>query len=332
MKKYLSLLIALSMVLTSFSVFATSENNYVLTPDEGEVPYPPEVTVNSQVVVTPLPVDEKNITLEETEKNKIWEKYGYTKSEFDAFPSALREAMLFTPEEIGKSFEVPTKEDFARWEAKEKAEQLRISSDTSTTNTRSTANEVRNAVGEFIQEKTYTCGPASARNAINGYLWHHYTKYGNAIPSEPWWGVVPSESRLGNWDNLQTEHYEQTPFATRWEQVMNYFVPNRPTGYTLQWGFDGWESSFWTKVKTTLNLSGNYNVIGNLFGTITSANQINSEYPIGGSYMHYICIFGYDPDDSTVFIEDSHYAHSIHMFRVAYTKAAKACKQRGIIW
>lgn len=137
MKKYLSLLIAMCLVITSFSVFASTENDYILTPDEGEVPYPPEVSTNSQIVVNALPIEENNITLEEAEKNKIWEKYGYTKEEFDAFPSSLREAMLFTPEEIGKSFEVPTKEDFARWEAKEKSEQLRLSSETSTMNTRS---------------------------------------------------------------------------------------------------------------------------------------------------------------------------------------------------
>ncbi len=329
MKKYLSLFIVMSLVVTSFSVFAVTKNDYILTPDEGEVPYPPQVSTSGQVVVNELPIVENDITLEEAEKSKIWEKYGYTKEEFDNFPSSLREAMLFTPEEIGKSFEVPTKEDFARWEAKEKSEKLRLSSETSTMNMRSSANEVRNAVGEFEQDEPYTCGPAAARNAINGYLWHHYTKYGNSIPSVPWQGVVPSEELLAN--DLQTTT-GGTEFNARWEDVLDRYIPNRPGGYTQQWGSSGWESSFWNKVKTTLNLNGNYNVIGNLWGPINSSNQINSEYIIGSSYAHYVCIFGYDPDDNTVFIEDSHDEHNIHMFRVSYSKAAKACQGRGIIW
>lgn len=323
MKKYLSLLVALSLVLTSFSVFAAVENDYVLTPDDGEVPYPPEVTINSQVIVTPLPIDEKNITLEEAEKSKIWEEYGYTKEEFDNFPESLRLAMLYEPEQIGISYDVPTRKDLAEWKEKERNVILESNS------TRSTANEVRNAVGEFIQQKPYTCGPASARNAINGYLWHHYTSKGKAIPSEIYWGEVPSEDRLGAADNLNTDS-SGTSFGSKWKTVLDYFLPGR--GYTLQWGSSGWESSFWTKVKTTLKLSGNYNVIGNLYGTITTANQLNSEYAVGGSYAHYICIFGYDPDDSTVFIEDSHNTHSIHMFRANYSKVAKACQRRGIIW
>ena len=194
MKKYLSLLVALSLVLTSFSVFAAVENDYVLTPDDGEVPYPPEVTINSQVIVTPLPIDEKNITLEEAEKSKIWEEYGYTKEEFDNFPESLRLAMLYEPEQIGISYDVPTRKDLAEWEEKER------------------------------------------------------------------------------------------------------------------------------------------NVILESNSTRSTANQLNSEYAVGGSYAHYICIFGYDPDDSTVFIEDSHNTHSIHMFRANYSKVAKACQRRGIIW
>lgn len=323
MKKYLSLLIVMCLVITSFSAFAATENDYILTPDEGEVPYPPEVTKSNQVVVTELPIEENNISLEEAEKSKIWEKYGYTKDEFDEFPESLRLAMLYEPEQIGISFDVPTREEIAEWEEKEKTVL------TENNNTRSTANEVRNAVGEFIQQKSYTCGPASARNAINGYLWHHYTSKGLAIPSAVYWGDVPSEERLAAADNLNTNS-SGTSFGSQWKTVLDYFLPGR--GYTLQWGSSGWESSFWTKVKTTLNLSGNYNVIGNLYGTITTANQINSEYIVGGSYAHYICIFGYDPDDSTVFIEDSHNNHSIHMFRVSYSKAAKACQGRGIIW
>ena len=71
MKKYLSLLVALSLVLTSFSVFAAVENDYVLTPDDGEVPYPPEVTINSQVIVTPLPIDEKILHWKKQKKAKF---------------------------------------------------------------------------------------------------------------------------------------------------------------------------------------------------------------------------------------------------------------------
>lgn len=73
-------------------------------------------------------------------------------------------------------------------------------------------------------------------------------------------------------------------------------------------------------------------MIVDLFGRITTENQLNYEYAVGDSYAHYVCVFGYDPSDSTVFIEDSHHNHSIHMFRVPYTKVAKACQKRGIIW
>lgn len=278
MKKYLSLLTTICVIAMSISVYAATENDYVLTPDEGEVPYPPEIT-NSQIIVTELPTEESRISIEEAEKSKIWENYGYTKEEFDEFPESLRLAMLYEPEQIGISFDVPTREEVAEWEEKEKSVLRENSS------MRSTANEVRNAVGEFIQEKSYTCGPASARNAINGYLWYHYTSKGLSIPSAIYWGDVPSESRLADSDNLQTTT-SGTSFGSQWKTVLDYFLPGR--GYTLQWGSSGWESDFWTKVKTTLNKSGNYNVIGNLYGTITTANQINSEYSVGSSYAHYI--------------------------------------------
>lgn len=329
MKKILVICLMFILIISSISVFAASsqysDNVYcVSTPDDEPVPYPPEISSSEENY---FDNEINNASLEEAEKSKIWEEYGFTKEEFDNFPDALRNAMLFEPEEIGKSFGVPTREDLARWEEKENEINAANNEDFST---QSTTNEVRNAVGEFIQTKPYTCGPASARNAINGYLWAHYTSNGLAIPMEPWWGDVPTEDRLGDSDNLNT-NTSGTAFDSRWESVMNWFVPGN--NYTLKWGTNSnWENTFWSNVKSTLNKSGNYNVIVDLYGTITSANQINYEYPIGSSYAHYICVFGYDPDDSTVFVEDSHNTHSLHMYRVSYSKVAKACQARGIVW
>lgn len=155
MKKCLSLFMLMCLFLTSSYVFAEGDIDCILTPAEGKIPYPHEVQIDRRVIINEIPDEEKTISLEKAEKNKIWEKYGYTKEEFDNFPDSLRDAMLFTPEEIGKSFGVPTREDFARWAEKEQQEKQRAESEakiipTNIVTPRSSANEVRNAVGEFI--------------------------------------------------------------------------------------------------------------------------------------------------------------------------------------
>lgn len=85
-------------------------------------------------------------------------------------------------------------------------------------------------------------------------------------------------------------------------------------------------------MRRTLNKSGNYNVIVDLFGYINSENAINPEYGDENFYSHYVCVFGYDPDDTTFFVQDSNHNHEMHTFRINYRKIARACKQRGIVW
>lgn len=41
-------------------------------------------------------------------------KFGFTKEEFNELPISLRKAILTEPEEIGKSFQIPTKEEWER--------------------------------------------------------------------------------------------------------------------------------------------------------------------------------------------------------------------------
>ena len=128
MKKILAVCLVFVMAF-GLNVFAADENSdlysqdayCVSTPDDEPVPYPPEAPddwiddIDGEINALP-----NSISLEEAEANKIWEDYGYTKEEFDKFPDALKNAMLYEPEEIGKSFGVPTREDLARWNEKEK--------------------------------------------------------------------------------------------------------------------------------------------------------------------------------------------------------------------
>lgn len=235
------------------------------------------------------PYNLENFTVNNTQ---LCEQYGFDKEEFNELPAALRKAILTEPEEIGKSFSIPAKEELRK---REILEQEKMQNIIELKPMRALKGEVINKVGTYVQKEYYTCGPSAAKNAIAGYEIHNGGDESDA----------PSISTLS--DDLNTTT-DGTGFESHWEE------------------------SFWGKVKFTLNRTNNYNVIVNLYGDITSSSQINSEYNVGDFCAHYVCAFGYDPIDKMVFVQYSHDKHSIHNFRVPHKNIARACKGRGIIW
>ena len=126
LNKVISIGLAVLIILpASYSlVFAdtigSDDINRVLTPDDGVVPYPPENGSHNMLFEEEI-LEIQN--LDEAAKEELWKKHGYTKEEFDALPYGLKNAIINQSEELGKSFNIPTKEEMEKWNRLE-AEQL----------------------------------------------------------------------------------------------------------------------------------------------------------------------------------------------------------------
>jgi hypothetical protein len=247
------------------------------------------------------------------------------KEDVNAIPAGENEKInqkLITPipgDGINEAYTLPTKEQIEQEAAKSKLAEEYVAKKKAT---KGAGGSKVNSVGTFKQSQTWTCGPTSARNLINGYLYWNYTRLG--LPC-----TIPEESTLGSstWLNTQTNGTEFN--ATRWPNTLNNFAPGH--SYTLVWGSgtdSQWNSSVATKVIATIDQANNYNVIGNLNHGITTT-PIHPVYSNGA--VHYICIHGYNDSNQTYNIADSKQGIAT-LYTTPYLNLSKSVKARGIIW
>jgi len=168
-----------------------------------------------------------------------------------------------------------------------------------------------NAVGTMRQSLSYTCGPASARNLINGYVWVNG-------------GTVPTEAHLVT--DLGTTSSGTAFSATPWQNTLNSHSPGN--NYTLQWATSNWNTNLANKVMYTIDKSNNYDVIGDLYHGATST-PVNPVYSNGAA--HYICVYGYNDSSHIYYIADSYTAAPV-TYTTPYINLANSTQQRGIVW
>ena len=228
----------------------------------------------------------------------------------------------------------PSKEQIAAEQAKyqeavkymEEKNRLIESNDLKSMSSRSSKT---NLIGNFKQNCSYTCGPASARNLIKGYV--DANNYSN----------VPTEATLASTDYLQTTT-SGTSFEDRvWQHTLYEFAPGQL--YYVVWGSgsrEQWKGEVKTRVNSTLDKRvywypaskyvDNFNVIANLYYTN------GTQYPIYPYYdltvvRHYVTVYGYNNNTEIYKIADSN--NSVPMyFETDYVCLSESVKGRGIIW
>ena len=175
-----------------------------------------------------------------------------------------------------------------------------------------------NSVGLFRQSKGYTCGPASARNLINGFVYYNYTFANKAG------GVVPSEETLEH--ELETTTSGTDFDASKWQPVLKKYTDR---AYTLSWGSStNWETSLKTKIMSTIDDPNCYNVIANINHGSTST-PIHEVY--GKKAAHYVCVYGYNDTTKEFIIADPN-EKAPAQFRCSYKALANSTRNRGVIW
>lgn len=173
-----------------------------------------------------------------------------------------------------------------------------------------------NSVGNYKQTKDYTCGPATARNIINGYVYNHG-------------GYVPSESTLAS--ALGTTS-NGTNFGNNWISVMNKYAPGNNYIISEGWRYSRWTSHLQTAVPYVIEKSKNYGMVANInHGQTESGNVIHPHYA-NKRTAHYVAVHGYE-GNSNVFISDSNNKMSGNrMYKTSYYKLGYSTKARGVIW
>ena len=174
-----------------------------------------------------------------------------------------------------------------------------------------------NLVGTFKQSDSNTCGPASARNAIIGYLAYNDNNY-----------TAPSEGDLGDSAYLNT-NLSGTDFnASRWGYTMSYFCPKY--AYLLCWGTNNWNSDLQAKVIYTIDRPYNVNVIANLNHGYTTT-PINPAYTNG--IAHYVCVYGYNDNAGVKKYNICDSKSSVTTkYTTDYLNLANSTVSRGVIW
>lgn len=221
---------------------------------------------------------------------------------------------------INEEYTLLTKEQIQQEEAKfkvakeyvaDKMKKLKSSNTITPDSVIVDGNSHYNSVGTFRQSQSYTCGPASARNLINGYV------YING-------GTVPSESTLST--ALGTTTSGTSFSATPWQNTLNTYASGN--NYLLTWASTNWNTNLATRVISTIDKPGCYNVIGDLYNGATST-PIHSVYANGAA--HYICIYGYNNSDGYYYVSDSNSAAPV-TYTTPYINMANSTQQRGIVW
>ncbi|MDO4534454.1 MAG: C39 family peptidase [Clostridium perfringens] len=180
-----------------------------------------------------------------------------------------------------------------------------------------TATSKINYIGNFRQEKNYSCGPATIRNLAQGYV----SKNG---------GTVPSEATLIKELGTTTSG---TALGSTFVNVLNKYVPGN--NYTLQLGTGFTQATWETKLRNimpyTINKAGNYGVVVNLYHGSQSAAYCVNDFYAGKSVAHYVAAYGYS--DGRVYISDSNnYMTGSRLYDTGYYSLAKSSISRGVIW
>lgn len=182
-----------------------------------------------------------------------------------------------------------------------------------------------NPVGTYRQAESYTCGPASARNLIYGYV-------------QAQGGTVPTETTLKA--DLGTTTQGTGFDATKWENTLNNYAPGN--GYLLKWGTSNWEYDMGYRVIYTIDqgttipyppysyFTDGYNVIGDMYYENGVSDAMDPVYD-KNFVAHYICIYGYDDSTDMYYISDSNSQAPVQ-YQASYSSTAMATQQRGIIW
>ncbi len=183
-----------------------------------------------------------------------------------------------------------------------------------------------NPVGTYIQQYSYSCGAAAARNLIYGYV-------------QAQGGAVPSEATLRS--SLHTSTAGTDFNATYWENTLDTYAPGN--SYSLKWGCSNWEYNLRYRVLYTIDQGWNwpyypytyftdgYNVIGDLNYTTSQVTDAMPGYENSTSVAHYICIYGYNDSTDYFNISDSN-PNVSRTYIASFSCVAEATYNRGIIW
>ncbi len=137
-------------------------------------------------------------------------------------------------------------------------------------------------------------------------------------------GTCPSEATLRS--NLGTTT-AGTDFGSKIPTTLNQYAPGN--NYTLTWGTaSGWTNTMASDIEYTINKTGSYDVIGDLYHG-ASSTPIHSAYQNGAA--HYICVYGYNNTSRYFYIADSNSAAPVQ-YTTPYTNLGNSTQQRGIIW
>ena len=176
-----------------------------------------------------------------------------------------------------------------------------------------------NSVGKFEQEKYYTCGPAAAKNLVNGYAYAN----GLSVPSE-----YTFEKALGTTK-------DGTGFGPNWTRVLNQYAPGN--NYTRESGndypvLDNWIKKVQNSVIWTIDKSKNYNVIANLYHDPAKASWCVNDVYANKQVAHYVTIYGYTPNG--VYISDSNqlFTDSTRTYYTGNWSMGYTTQARGIVW
>lgn len=185
-----------------------------------------------------------------------------------------------------------------------------------------------NYVGNYMQEKYYTCGPAAAKNLIAGYVWANdgsSPSFASTMSSL----YIPEESQLESELGTTTSG---TNFGAQWTNVLNKYA--RGNNYTIQPGLNlqrDWEVKLRNCVVGTINKTSNYNVIANLNHGPSGKDSCVNDFYANKYVAHYVTIYGYD--DSRVFISDSNDKMGRNRkYSTGYYSMAYTTRNRGIVW
>jgi hypothetical protein len=184
-----------------------------------------------------------------------------------------------------------------------------------------------NLVGGYRQATDYTCGPASARNLIKGFVDANNYSY------------VPTESVLAT--ELKTTT-SGTSFETSiWQNPLYTYAPGNL--YYVAWGSGSvseWKEAVKTRINTTLDKRvywypasrylENFNVIANLYYTNGTSYPIRPEYN-RSVVRHHITVYGYNNNTETYYIADSNSSVPVY-YTTSYVNLSESVRGRGIIW
>lgn len=137
-------------------------------------------------------------------------------------------------------------------------------------------------VTHYPQSENYYCGPAAVRSIISSQ---------QSIP--------PTQKKLANFDNLQTDYYGQTGFGNNLTKTLNAHMTTIGE-YELGWGSIFTVQSLKAALKSTLDAG--FPILANGVSGGSESYVTLSWYP-SGTY-HYVCVYGYSDHVDTIWVCD----------------------------